>query len=79
MIMEKLALRKRKIHIPISLLLSLAKIMKLAKNPRLTQTVVLGIAQDRAEDVTPMISELGVRPVSFKEGLKLYMEWLVNR
>ena len=70
MIMEKLALRKRKIHIPISLLLSLAKIMKLAKNPRLTQTVVLGIAQDRAEDVTPMISELGVRPVSFKEGLE---------
>ncbi len=70
MIMNKLDIRKRKVHVPISLLLSLAKIMKLARNPRLTQTVVLGIAQDRCEDISPMINELGVRPISFEKGLE---------
>ncbi len=70
MIMSQLGMRKRKIHIPTNLLLALAKIMKLKGNPRLTQTVVLGIAQDRAEDITPLVSELGVQPVSFEEGLK---------
>lgn len=70
MIMERLKIKKRKIHVPISLLLSIAKLMKMKKNPRLTQTVVLGIAQDRCEGISPLVNELGVHPVSFEEGLE---------
>ena len=70
MIMDKLAVKKRTVHIPIWIMLLAAKMMKAAKNPRLTQTVVLGIAQDRAADISPMINELGINPVSFGEGLK---------
>ena len=70
MIMAKLGISKRKVHLPVWLLLLAAKAMKLKKNPKLTQTVILGIAQDRIEDVTPMIRELGVNPISFEEGLE---------
>lgn len=69
-IMEHVGVKKPKVHLPISLLLLLSKLAKLKKGSRLNQTVVLGIAQDRAEDVTPLIKELGVKPVSFEEGLE---------
>lgn len=74
MIAEKLGVKKRKVHFPLWFLLFAAKLMKISKNPRLTQTVVLGIAQDRAADITPMVNELGVKPRSFKEGLKETMK-----
>ena len=70
MIMKKLGVNKRKIHFPIWFLLLAAKLMKIRKNPSLTQTVILGLAQDRAEDISPMVTELGVRPRSFEEGLE---------
>lgn len=70
MIMQRIGIKKRKVHFPVWLLLFAAKVMKLKKNPMLTQTVVLGIAQDRCADITPLVEELGVNPISFKEGLE---------
>ena len=69
MIMRKLGVRKRKVHFPVLFMLLAAKAMKLRKT-KLTQTVVLGIAQDRNEDITPLVKELGVHPIGFEEGLK---------
>ena len=69
MIANKLEIKKRKVHFPIWFLLFAAKLAKIKKNPMLTQTVILGIAQDRCADISPMINELGVKPRSFREGL----------
>ncbi len=76
MIMKNLGIKKRKIHVPILLALVAAKLMKLKKNPTLTRTVVLGMAQDRYADIDPLIKELGVRPRSFERGLKEVMREL---
>ena len=77
MIMKSMGIKKIKVHIPVRLALTLAKLMKIKKNPTLTKTVVLGIAQDRCANVSPMINELGVKPRDFETGLKEVMKNLV--
>ena len=67
-IMKAAGKRKVKVHIPVPVALAASYVLK--GKMSLTKTAILGISQDRVLDVSPMMKELGVTPISFEEGLK---------
>jgi NADH dehydrogenase len=69
---QRLGVRRRKLHIPLSLSLLMARIMvAVFRRPPISVSNVLGVNQETEvdHDISAMVNELGIEPVRLDVGL----------